>query len=779
MRRGPVTVASIFLLFSTLTLRAGFAQSSDLQAGSATHKRVLKPVAVPFQPQEQFAPYWTSEPGWHTELQLRNNMAQQTLTVTPALRSSDGQEVKLAPVTLEPNEVRNLDLHALLASSAPQFVGQYGSVVFRYTSPFMRNLYAVAMVHDDGYPVAFHLDAVSQAQDWKRGGREGIWWLPNGSAAGYAVLTNQSDKLLAAVLSISDAVGRASSQVVRLAPRSTQRFSVRDLLARAGFSGTFGGLTVSTDGAAGSLDTTSFVYDEIAGFGAILKMFDRDPLTKLEERDFAKTGKWTTRAPMLALSAPDPFLAFPAGTVLQPQLLVRNTTSKPLKASLRFNWRTGTATGKIAIPELILAPNETRRIDVQALQDAGTISAAANWASVIVTSAGDPDDLVIVASSYDKTLRYGAQTPFSDQLSVHMEGGEWQVDATHNSLIAAGNGSTAPIKADFTVFYNQGHERYTLERALGPEEQMWIDMAQLIRNRVPDKDGKMLPADLTSGTYQLMEVNAIEHASLGSLYEGKVIIDKTFGHAAYGCMICCGVDRGTFSPDPWSGAVGFTSPGNVVTYDACSGIGPESANGYYSTWGTLNTAIATSSSHLITGVGPGSTGNFAQGRIPSGAGQAGRTCPTALDHPSSTANVQPTITGPNTVWWFNGEIPTNYATQIILQSSGGTGTIWGVTQGADKVAINATGSTLAVSSSGTNFSSAVGDIVITAQANLQTSAPFHITTRTPKTFTDQNYAHNCDAQFGYDDFYNYFIRDQLSDYLPMAVEFGDRRRYSQ
>lgn len=38
--------------------------------------------------QEQFAPYWTSEPGWHTELQLRNNLAAQSLTVIPVLRNS-------------------------------------------------------------------------------------------------------------------------------------------------------------------------------------------------------------------------------------------------------------------------------------------------------------------------------------------------------------------------------------------------------------------------------------------------------------------------------------------------------------------------------------------------------------------------------------------------------------------------------------------------------------------------------------------------------------------
>lgn len=52
-----------------------------------------------------------------------------------------------------------------------------------------------------------------------------------------------------------------------------------------------------------------------------------------------------------------------------------------------------------------------------------------------------------IAASYDSTLRYGAQTPFSDQLAAHLEGGEWKVDATHTSLVAAGNGGDSPSRS--------------------------------------------------------------------------------------------------------------------------------------------------------------------------------------------------------------------------------------------------------------------------------------------------------------------------------------------
>jgi hypothetical protein len=56
-----------------------------------------KPVR---NPQESFAPFWTSEPGWDTELQLKNNLSSAPLTVTPVLRLASGEEIPLDAVTI-------------------------------------------------------------------------------------------------------------------------------------------------------------------------------------------------------------------------------------------------------------------------------------------------------------------------------------------------------------------------------------------------------------------------------------------------------------------------------------------------------------------------------------------------------------------------------------------------------------------------------------------------------------------------------------------------------
>jgi len=117
-----------------------------------------------------------------------------------------------------------------------------------------------------------------------------------------------------------------------------------------------------------------------------------------------------------------------------------------------------------------------------------------------------PGEVAAVAASYDKSLRYGAQTPFSDQLAGHWAGSQWQYDPQHDSIITVGNGGTQPTQAAFTLFYNHGTQKYELDQTLQPGDQMWMDIGKLIREGAPDKDGNTLPGTLTSGSYEIRDL---------------------------------------------------------------------------------------------------------------------------------------------------------------------------------------------------------------------------------------------------------------------------------
>ena len=688
---------SIFLLLFVVAYGRLHAQTLKSHADPAVVRlrqdKIAAAKVFPLKDFAQYIPYWTAEGGWHTELQLRNNLSADSLTVTPALRTPDGTETPLQPLTLLPGEVRSVMLNEALAAVNSNLAGQanaYGSIALRYKSKGSRNLYASAMVHDTGHPIMYHLDGQIESPGFHAGSREGIWWLPSKSTRDYLIVSNQSGVPLIGTLWLYDAAGKPWKQAVTLGPRQSQRLAIRDLVSRAGFTSDHGGIKLDFPDGAGSSDSVHILFDEVAGFSATMKMFDADARVTLSERDYAHHGKWVTRAPMLALTTPDPALELPAWTQLQPMLLVRNTTAVPAKTDIQLHWRGATDSGRASLPAFTLSPFETKLIRIDNLQASGLLPLTAYWAQVSIATDTLPDQVMAVAASYDSTLRYGAQTPFSDQMTGHLEGGQWQADGLHNSLIAAGNGGSKPVTANLTIFYDQGRRHYTVEKIIGADDQWFVDVRQLIRGRVPDKDGYLLPASLTLGAYQLREVGLQPQ---NSLYEGKVITDKTFGHATYGCMVCCGYS-GDAGPaflinDPTQVGISQTVDVGVYAPNACSGS-VDFVGGFFDSWSTDNASVMTASNATVQGINFGSTRiRTHASSLPSGQGQDQRAaCPVAPAQTDGGGQSVPTITQDKTLYYFGagGSQPANFylggtpATFTATGASGGSSS-WTVTGG--------------------------------------------------------------------------------------------------
>jgi hypothetical protein len=170
---------------------------------------------------------------------------------------------------------------------------------------------------------------------------------------------------------------------------------------------------------------------------------------------------------------------------------------------------------------------------------------------------------------------------------------------------------------------------------LAPDEQMLVDFGKLIRNQVPDKNGHVLPPDLTSGAYRLRD---LEHNPLGALYEGKVIVDKTYGHAAYGCGVCCGPDAPVMAFDPLAVSIDDYADQQVQALNSCGG-GVQDFTDDFSTWWTGDTAIATANKNSIHGVAAGTTNHYAESDpMYWGIRKAFNSCP--ISRPQTTAGTK-------------------------------------------------------------------------------------------------------------------------------------------
>jgi hypothetical protein len=91
----PFRNSLLFIFAFSLATCGGSAQSPSTPPQA--HQRPTPPAPPDPVGQEQFVAYWTTETGWTSELQLRNNAVAQDLTVTPVLRLADGAETSLAP----------------------------------------------------------------------------------------------------------------------------------------------------------------------------------------------------------------------------------------------------------------------------------------------------------------------------------------------------------------------------------------------------------------------------------------------------------------------------------------------------------------------------------------------------------------------------------------------------------------------------------------------------------------------------------------------------------
>jgi len=136
---------------------------------------------------------------------------------------------------------------------------------------------------------------------------------------------------------------------------------------------------------------------------------------------------------------------------------------------------------------------------------------------------------------------------------------------------------------------------------------MWVDVGKLISQHVPDKNGNVLPASISSGTY---EIRDLAKKGPGTLFEGKVVFDKTYGHAAYGCGTCCGYIIGSFSffYDPLLIPLGLDVWQGVQASDGCDDEWEDVSGYFYNNWSTGDTSIATVDDYgNHTGMGVGST----------------------------------------------------------------------------------------------------------------------------------------------------------------------------
>jgi hypothetical protein len=129
----------------------------------------------------------------------------------------------------------------------------------------------------------------------------------------------------------------------------------------------------------------------------------------------------------------------------------------------------------------------------------------------------------------------------------------------------------------------------------------------------------------------------------GNLIEGKVALDKTFGHLTYGCLTCCG-STPYLSPGTLGLGVGGDGFIGAMGNNNCTGA-TVNLQTYFSSstarWWSGNTSTATVTSFKGHGVAPGATNGLATATVPSGDGGVPKSpCPKLTQEGTNNVKVQ-------------------------------------------------------------------------------------------------------------------------------------------
>lgn len=162
--------------------------------------------------------------------------------------------------------------------------------------------------------------------------------------------------------------------------------------------------------------------------------------------------------------------------------------------------------------------------------------------------------------------------------------------------------------------------------------------------------------------------------------------------------------------------------------------------------------------------------------LPVGEGDPGGDPPPPDPEPDPTSTcAAPRISGPTNVWWFNGQLPTGYATSITLTASPATGSSysWTLVSGNDKVVLtNFVNNTVRVT--GTNQST-FREVGIRVNVDGVDSAVYRLSVRAPhRLVLIQDFVHAADATWGYNTSIHYRIEDQFTDVLPSDVAINEQ-----
>jgi hypothetical protein len=473
------------------------------------------------------APYWTTEDGFVSTIEMKNNRVDTSLTITPVLYPLHGQKLTLDPVLLKPSESRLLNINKALGKKGKGNTSGAVEILYTHTTPgaFGANLTVLNEAQSLIYNFKFQRpDETSRL--------EGLWWFLDKDTDGFTAMQNVSDKEIKVTPTLYVREQPYQLNAIRLRAHETEVIHLRQELRKLGLgNATDGGIQLASSNLS-ALVAGGGLMNSSRGFSAPLRMEDPQMLAMHVER-LGKTLH-AINVP-IGMDMPDMGMGLPAGSLLNPIMSLRNVSDKAIRVQPVFKYEIGGAANSFTLPEVELRPQQSKRVELLPYWHSGQIPEMVSWGSLEINYTGKAGSLIAAVSSIDETGTYVFDAKIENRLAAGFLGDYWSVEGDNDTAITIKNITDAPATCQLNLQYDRGTKSYQmLPLTLQAGEARMIDLKHLQMENAPGINGELFPATATFGGLELTEDPGGHHF----LFDAVVYNPKTAtcGVCGYSCL---------------------------------------------------------------------------------------------------------------------------------------------------------------------------------------------------------------------------------------------------
>jgi hypothetical protein len=514
--------------------------------------------------QTLWGPYWTVEPGFTSTLEMKNNRAEETLTVNVSLYFANGEEYYLDPMQLGPRQTTVINLNQVyesLPASIRARASKEGTLEVEHNGANFQALMGSVSVTNPEQGIAWIFRLYSSAPDLPIVPVRGLFWFPDQSTAGFVAVQNASEEHID--VNPLFRIGEESHSVppVRLAPGQGFKLELRKELRRLGLGEvTAGGIEFTYDGPSDALKAHGVLFNN-QGFSTEIDFHLQDG--REEERAL------TLRTPRFAIGLADPALGLPTTTTFEPTLALHNFAESELLITLAVGYRTEEGAQELQIP-LVLSAGDTQVLSLHLYLE-GVVPEEAHWASLEVSYSSRENQLAAELVSVSADGEHSIRSVMNWVQGSASEGWLWRADADHNTYITMFNADTEEATVNVSLdYYDQGQRQsYELpELTIPARASELVNVGALIAAGVPDADGDVIPSEVGWGGYRVRKIGRRIHTPL--ITETLVFNRRTHNYLTF-YNSCCWIFGVNFTPSLLGGFPGAGGQVNIFGINSCSG----------------------------------------------------------------------------------------------------------------------------------------------------------------------------------------------------------------